>query len=304
MLIGIEIGGTKLQVVAGTTQRGIVRRWRGKVQPQLGGQEIRQQIAKAVESMRMDEPDVSAIGIGFGGPVEWKQGRIRKSHQIRGWDGFEIGPWLREATKLPVAVENDANVGALGEARHGAGRGYDPVFYVTMGSGVGGGLVAGGEIYHGDTPGEAEFGHLRLDRQGTIVESLCSGWAIDARIRRLQSEQPGSLLARLVGNASGGEALFLAPALEKNDPAAMQVLIELAENLGFALSHVVHLMHPQMIVLGGGLSMIGQPLQVAVEKALPQYVMSAFHPPPLVRLASLGEDAVPIGALELAAGAK
>src|SRR6185295_6797087 len=106
----------------------------------------------------------------------------------------------------PVTVENDANTACLGEALRGAGVGRNPVFYVTLGSGVGGGLVVDGRIYHGAMPGEAEIGHVRLDRNGTTVESRCSGWAVDAKVRALKATEPDSLLARLVSENVGGEA--------------------------------------------------------------------------------------------------
>jgi glucokinase len=191
----------------------------------------------------------------------------------------------------------------LGEALRGAGAETqsDPLFYVTLGSGVGGGLVVGGRIYHGAPPGEAEFGHLRLDRDGATVESRCSGWAVDARIRRLRDEEPASLLARSLPAHPGGEAKLLSPALLAGDPAAGRVVREVAADLAFALSHAVHLFHPKTIVLGGGLSLIGEPLRTAVAAHLPLHVMDAFTPPPDVKLASLGEDAVPVGALCLAA---
>jgi glucokinase len=186
----------------------------------------------------------------------------------------------------------------------GAGDDADPLFYVTLGSGVGGGLVAGGRIYHGASPGEAEFGHLRLDRDGATVESRCSGWAVDARIRRLREEEPNSLLARNLPSAPGGEAKLLAPALAAGDPAAGRVVREVAADLAFALSHAVHLFHPKIIVLGGGLSLVGDPLRTAVAAHLPLHLMEAFLPGPDVRLAALGEDAVPVGALCLAAGVR
>ena len=182
------------------------------------------------------------------------------------------------------------------------GVGASPLFYVTLGSGVGGGLVVDGRVYHGAPPGEAEFGHLRLDRDGATVESRCSGWAVDARVRRLRGEEPGSLLARSLPDTPGGEAKLLAPALSAGDPAAGRVVREVAADLAFALSHAVHLFHPRMIVLGGGLSLVGEPLRTAVAAHLPSHVMEAFLPAPEVRLASLGEDAVPVGALCLAAG--
>src|SRR5262249_30550333 len=146
-----------------------------------------------------------AIGVGFGGPVNWKTGRICRSHQIEGWSEFDLAGWLRQLASVPVFVDNDANVAALGEARHGAGLGFDPVFYVTLGSGVGGGLVVNGKIYHGSVPGEAEIGHIRLERNGTTVESRCSGWAVDARIRELVKKEPVSLLAKKLGNNARGE---------------------------------------------------------------------------------------------------
>ena len=238
--------------------------------------------------------------MGFGGPVDWKTGRICRSHQIEGWSEFDLGGWLRQLAGAPVVVDNDANVGALGEAMRGAGVGFNPVFYVTLGSGVGGGLVVDGKIYHGAKPGEAEIGHVRLDRDGTIVEARCSGWAVDARIRELKVKEPGGLLARLAGQTVGGEARHLAAAWQQGDAAARRLLQETAEDLAFGLSHVVHLFHPEIIVLGGGLSGVGEPLRASVEGALRSFVMEAFAPGPRIALAALGEDAVPVGALELA----
>ncbi len=239
-------------------------------------------------------------GVGFGGPVDWKTGKICRSHQIEGWSEFDLGGWLRQLAGAPVVVDNDANVAALGEALCGAGVGFNPVFYVTLGSGVGGGLVVDGKIYHGAKPGEAEIGHVRLDRHGTIVEARCSGWAVDARIRELKEKEPSSLLARLAGKAVGGEARHLAAAWQHGDPAARRLLQETAEDLAFGLSHVVHLLHPEIIILGGGLSTVGEPLRASVESALRQFTMEAFAPGPSIALAALGEDAVPVGALRLA----
>jgi glucokinase len=232
--------------------------------------------------------------------VDWRTGKICCSHQIEAWENFPIRDWLHKMTSLPVTVDNDANTASLGEALHGAGVGCDPVFYVTMGSGVGGGLTAGEKIYHGARPGESEIGHLRLDKFGRIVESSCSGWAVDQKIRAAISKNVKSPLAHLVGETVGGEAKFLSAALKKKDPVAQRILEDTASDLSFALSHVVHLFHPEIIVLGGGLSLVGEPLRAAVKKALPKFMMDVFAPGPKISLAKLGEDAVPVGALELA----
>jgi glucokinase len=297
--LGIEIGGTKLQIVTGDANARVMERHCMTVDPSGGGASIRRQIeAELSKIARSEKP--AAVGVGFGGPVDWQTGKICRSHQIEGWSEFDLGDWLRRQVDAPVFVDNDANVGALGEAIHGSGRGANPVFYVTLGSGVGGGLVVDGRIYHGAKPGESEIGHIRLDRQGTIVETRCSGWAVDTRIRALKITQPASILARMLGPSEGGEARHLAAALERGDSAARQILDETAEDLAFGLSHVAHLFHPEMIVLGGGLSKVGEPLRAAVEKALRGFLMEVFLPGPRLCLAALGEDAVPVGALELA----
>ncbi len=250
----------------------------------------------------------AAIGVGYGGPVDWKTGRIVESHHIGGWSGVPLGEWLTEISGRPAFVENDANVGGLGEALHGAGRGHSPVFWINAGSGVGGGLVVDGQLYHGALPGEMEIGHVRLDRDGTTVEDSCAGWAVDRRIQREVAQNPHTVLARLAKEAGfipgaepRGEAKLLLPALKERCPAADRILTETASEMAFALSHVVQLLHPEIIVVGGGLCLIGEPLRMRLEAALPRWVMGAFLPPPKITMAALGEDAVPVGALALAA---
>jgi glucokinase len=151
-------------------------------------------------------------------------------------------------------------------------------------------MVTDGKIYHGDKPGESEIGHVHLDKSGTTIESRCSGWAVDKKMRD----------ARLA-DSNGGEAKYIGELIEGGNPMAQRILNETADDLAFGLSHVVHLFHPQIIVLGGGLSLVGEPLRVAVETRLRKYIMHAFEPGPHIALAALKEDAVPVGALALAA---
>jgi glucokinase len=297
--IGIEIGGTKLQVFSGRDSGDIVERHRFDVEPASGGAGLRAQLERIIPALAQRMP-LTAVGVGFGGPVDWKKGRICCSHQIEGWSDFPIAAWLSSLAQAPVFVDNDANLGALGEATHGAGAGFNPVFYVTLGSGVGGGLVLEGKVYHGAPPGEAEIGHLRLNPSGTTLESRCSGWAVNAKIRTAVTLNPESTLARCVGTAATHEAKFLGAALSQKDPFATAILEETAQDLAFGLSHIVHLFHPEMIVLGGGLSLLGEPLRAAVERLVPRFIMHAFAPGPRIALAKLSEDAVPVGALCLA----
>jgi glucokinase len=297
--LGVEIGGTKLQIVAGDSAAGISERVRFAVEKSAGADGIRRHLEKTIPEMaRRLKPE--AIGVGYGGPVDWSTGKIHCSHHIEGWNDFPLGAWLAELAGIPVRVDNDANVAALGEALHGAGVQCQYVFYVTLGSGVGGGMVVDRKIYHGAKPGEGEIGHIRLDRSGTIIESRCSGWSVDARIREAVAKNPASALARCVGQATANEAKFLGAALAANDPIARQILTETAADLAFGLSHVTHLFHPEIVILGGGLSLLGEPLRAAVEAALRGWVMKAYMPGPKIALAGLGEDVVPVGALSLA----
>jgi glucokinase len=297
--IAIEIGGTKLQLISGDDSGKIHERLRYAIVKEHGAEGIKKQIKEALSILQSSASPV-AVGIGFGGPVNRSTGKISLSFHIKGWANFDLVHWLQSRVNVPVFIENDGNVAALGEAIYGAGREYSSVFYITLGSGVGGGLVNRGRIYHGAVPGEAEIGHIRLDRKGSTMESNCSGWSVDRKIREAVAREPGSLLGQLAKGAGTAEAKFLKPALEQGDRMARQILQETGEDIAFGLSHVVHLFHPEIIVLGGGLSLIGEPLRTMVEARLTTHLMEAFLPGPKIVLSHLKEDAVPVGALALA----
>ena len=298
--LAIEIGGTKLQLCAGDGTGRILDRRRFAVDRERGAEGIRAQIVEALgELIARWQP--AAIGVGYGGPVDWRTGRIWRSYHIQGWSDFPLGEWLHEQTRVPVFVDNDTNIAAFGEARCGAGKGSDPVFYTNMGSGVGGGLVVNGSIYHGARPGEMEFGHLRLHGPERILEDDCSGWSLDCAIRLAVESAPDSVLAQLCAEERGGEARHLGPALAAGDALAKSILTTLAGHLTKGLGVVTQLLHPEVIVLGGGVSLIGEPLRAVVAARLPDFVMDVFRPGPQVRLAALREDSVPVGALLLAA---
>jgi glucokinase len=301
-LLGIEIGGTKLQLAAGDSLGRIDRRIRFSVDRVAGAEGIRAQMMTALPDL-IEEWNPCAIGVGYGGPVDWRTGRIACSHHISGWSDFPLGQWLSDCTGLAAFVENDANTAAFGEALFGAGKGADPVLWMNSGSGVGGGLVTEGRIYHGAPPGELELGHLRLTREGTITEDLCSGWSVDRMVRDAAAAHVDGPLSRgLSGwSALGGEARVLGPALAEGDPVAQRILRDVADSMAYALSHAIHLLHPEVVVLGGGVALLGEPLRALVADSLPQWLMEAFRPGPTIRLAALMEDAVLVGALAVAA---
>src|SRR5256886_11649472 len=189
MYVGIEIGGTKLQIGLGLGDGTLAALWRGGVDVARGGEGIREQILREtpllLERAGVDREQVRGVGVGFGGPVDDADQTVIKSHQIAGWDGFPLAQWLTELLGWPVALGNDADVAGLAEALFGAGKGLSPVFYVTIGSGIGGGLVVGGEIYRGVGRGAAEVGHLRVGRYGELLELKASGWAIQRQAQAM-----------------------------------------------------------------------------------------------------------------------
>src|ERR1700749_5079716 len=131
--LAIEIGGSKLQLFAGTGEGEILDRRRFTVDRERGGEGIRARIAEALPEL-IAKWKPAAIGVGYGGPVNWRTGRIWKSYHIAGWSDFPLGDWLREQTGLPAFVENDSNLATLGEALCGAGKVMKPVFYPNMGT--------------------------------------------------------------------------------------------------------------------------------------------------------------------------
>ena len=295
--IGIEIGGTKLQVVRGNRQ--ITASCRRDIISEKGAPFIQHQLTGCLKEL-MDGKEIAGVGVGFGGPVDREKGIIRRSHQVPGWDGFALKEWLELGTGKPAVVDNDANVAALGEAVMGAGKGYNNVFYMTIGSGIGGGMVINGSVYHGRPPGEVEVGHLRLDKSGATLESKCSGWAVNARLRNFASAHPASALASLAARYPRHEAKCLETALQQGNADAQNIINEVADDLAFALSHMVHLFNPDILVVGGGLALLGEWLLQPVRARLSRYLMQALLPAPEIRVAALGEAVVPAGALALA----
>ncbi len=295
--LGIEIGGTKLQLALADEELNIIKRFRFKVEQEAGAKGICTLIENSLSEIK---EDITSIGVGFGGPIDRSTGNIFTSYHISGWSDFSLKAWLEKLSGVEVIVDNDANVAALGEALHGAGENYETVFYVTLGSGVGSGLVQYGKIYHGAVPGESEFGHIRLDRSGKTLQSSCSGWAVDEKIRNASLASPRSQLALLTKGLKQNEATILGKALEAGDTIAQDIFDSTMDDLAFALSHAIHLFHPDIVVLGGGLSLLGEILRSAAESKVKNYLMDAFRPDLNIQLAALKEDAVTIGAISMA----
>lgn len=313
-LLGVEIGGTKLQVALGRGDGRLAHVQRSVVDLAAGAAGIRDRIARDADLLaalaEIPRESIESVGFGFGGPVDATNGIILKSHHVQGWDAFDLAGWARSTLKTPlVSVQNDADTAALGEYRHGAGQGKDPLLYVTIGSGIGAGLILNGCILRGSGLGAMELGHVWVDppigkSAGETVEQAASGWSIGRRARAAIEKDPkaGSTLRDLVdGDLSSvnGEAVALAAGL--GDDLSRSVLSHATESLARGLAHAVTLIGPSRILLGGGVSLIGEEMWFSpIRKRLDELVFPPFRGTYDLLPARLGQDVVLHGALALA----
>jgi glucokinase len=313
LLIGLEIGGTKLQASVGLGDGVIRETLRTSIDAQAGSEGIKPRIIELVDELRRRHSPAGfpVMGVGFGGPVDASKGRILRSHQIQGWNGFPLAEWLRASCRVPlVVVENDSDVAALAEARFGAGKDASPLLYVNSGSGIGGGLVIDGEIYRGSGLGALEIGHVQIELDGqpaSSLESLASGWAIALAGRhavareplrtrilaRLREARPGPVTGQLVGEAA------LA-----GDPAAHEILDRATRAMAWALANAVTLLAPRRVVLGGGVSLLDESLWLEpIRRRVEALVYPGFRGSFDIVCAALGEEVVVHGALAAARAA-
>ena len=309
--LGIEIGGTKLQFGVGKGRSGelltLVRR---DVDRGAGAAGILRQIAEVAPGL-VAEYAVAAVGIGFGGPVDAVAGRVTRSNQVAGWEDMPLVEWCTELLGVPAVLANDCDCAALAEARYGAGRGGATVLYVTVGTGIGGGLVVGGKLLGRGRPAVAEIGHLRPGTDAVTgadtVEAVAAGPAIAQAVwRRLSAgtvppEARQDLLRRCGHDPERLTAKMVAEAAADGNAIATAVLQYAIRTLGWAIAQALTLTAADVVVVGGGVSLIGEagffePLREAVAG----YVFAPLRVSYRVVPAGLGEGVVVCGAVGLA----
>jgi glucokinase len=343
--LGVEIGGTKLQLAVGRGEGEPFRAFRREtidVAGQAAG--IQQQICDAFDELlkqsHLERQQIGGVAIGFGGPVDTRLGRIVTSHQVDGWDDFALTNWFETKIGLPAVLHNDADTAAYAEAHFGAGRGFDPVLYVTVGSGIGGGLICGGQIFRGSGPGAMEIGHLRpgnsprhIAAAGSSVESIASGFGIEERARRsivewydaaarvegrltsaeakagqIEARRSPDHCATLLGLVEGDvnrlTTRLITQAALQGDRLSRELLKDATDTLGWALAQAIALVNPARIVVGGGVSLLGQELFFEpVRQACRSAVFTPFADVAEIVPAGLGEEVVVHGAVALARAA-
>jgi glucokinase len=311
-VLGLDIGGTKL--AAGVVSAdGKVVSWERA--PSVAAEGPERVIARLVDlgrlsvrraGLRME--DIGGVGVACGGPLDPETGVIINALNNPGWVNVPLKSMLEAALGRPAYVENDANAAALGEHRYGAGRGTDNLVYITVSTGIGGGLILDGELFRGENGNAGEIGHLQVAYQGRAchcggqgcVEAYASGTNIAQRAREaLVSEEP-SVLLELAGTPDRITAEAVADAARRGDPVAARIWDETIEVLAAGVASTVNAFNPRLVVIGGGVTGAGdllfEPLRRrAIARAMPPLAAVVRIVP-----AELGERTGVIGAAAVA----
>jgi glucokinase len=293
--IGIDIGGTKIAVGLVGLDGAVHLAKTTSTPARDGARAIIQQVIDLCHDLlneaHVNNLTVIGVGVGTAGQVDSKAGVVRYANEnLTGWTGTPVAQLLREALALPVTVDNDVKTMALAEGRYGAGTGFDEIFYITVGTGIGGAIVHGGKIWRGATGSAGEVGYVVAGWEGThplIIEQQVGGPALAARYCRMANETERLTLADVAQRAFSGDEL------------ARHVIREGAQILGQVFQPIINLLDPQIFIVGGGVSTIGdlwwQPFEAALRD-------TPLPTPANVRLAAaqLGTQAVMVGAACLA----
>ncbi len=309
LLLALDFGGTKH--TAAVLRLG-ERQWQAHRRAFSGPRANRQFDLETMRSLAREvlgDERPAAVGVSFGGPVEAISGVVLLSHHVSGWENVPLREILEVEFGAPVYVDNDANAGALGEHRYGAGHGRSSLLYVTVSTGVGGGWILNGEVWRGAQSLAGEIGHTVVDPSGPpclcgkrgCVERLASGPYIAQDLRELLLASPDE--GRILRHLAGGDlamitAQMAAEAAALGDEFSRERLEQAAWALGVAIGNALNLMNPELVVLGGGLMRAGDGFwevirRTARETALPQVQVEVVP-------ARLGDDSPLWGAAALA----
>ncbi len=307
LTIGVDLGGTKM--LTGVVDSGRTVVWESR-KPSVGlsEEEVVDQLVSEVSAARDAHPDATAVGLGIPATIDHEHGVAISAVNLP-LDDVPVRAILGERVGLPAFVDNDATVAALAEHHFGAGRGTQNMVLITVGTGIGGGLIIGGEIYRGTIGAGAELGHMVIDINGPrcqgncpgngCIEAVASGTAIGREGREAAERVPGSGLGkrRAAGEEIQGEVVT-EEALA-GDPTAVEVLALVGRRLGVAFANYANIFEPDVIVLGGGAMAAGDLLLEPARAELARRALPPMNETP-IKPAELGPSAGLIGASELA----
>ena len=286
--VGVDVGGTK--IAAGLVDRdGRAARHFERPTPTSSQRDLVAALESAIASLVGD--DVSAIGVGIPSTIDQRSGRAVSSVNVPLTD-FDLRAHLRDRFHLPVAIDNDANVAAIAEWRIGAGRGSDHMLMLTLGTGIGGGLILGGRPYRGAIGSGAELGHVVIEHDGPPCQGTCTG---RGHLETLASGRAADAAARSLLGADADARDLLRQASD-GDGAAREAIAELGRRLGSGIGSLVNIFNPELVVVGGGFSAAGDLLLEPAREILRREALQPARDLVRVVPAELGPAAGVVGA--------
>ena len=310
VIAGIDIGGTKIAVALETLDGERVAACRLPTEVEIGAYSIVENISRAIEEILKEKRvKLVAIGIGCPSPLDIEKGLVMSPSNLRDWDNFPIVRLFSERFKVPVVLDNDANTAALGEYVHGAGRGYRNIIYITVSTGIGGGIIIGGEIFHGVSAGAGELGHTIVQPDGIrcncgsigCLETICAGIHIARRTHERLAKGEPSLINEMTANISEVTAKTLVEAVRRKDKLAVEIWGETCRFLAIGIANSITLLAPEAVVIGGGIAAAtGEILFAPLRRLLPQFVSMIPAEKINILPAELGTESGVCGALVLA----
>ena len=308
--IGVDVGGTK--VLGGVVdESGTVVKTARRDTPREGGSALTQAIADVAKEL-MAEFTIDSVGVSAAGFVSSDRKTMLATPNIAGWNGVDLDYQLTSLIGLPVVIENDANAAAWGEARFGAGRRKRHMLMLTVGTGIGGGIVVNGELYRGAFGTAAEIGHIRVVPEGHLCgcgargcfEQYGSGNALMRHVREAIAASPDiarNLLSRGDGTLEGLTGKAITDAARDGDAVALAAFNTTAHWLGAGIASLAVVLDPECVVIGGGVIDAGEillkPTREALERSMP---FAGKHPYPEIIGAQLGNEAGLVGVADLA----
>ncbi len=317
--IGVDLGGTSLLAAVVDTFNGrIMGESKRKTRPELGAagvaNRLMQTIDKAIDDAHLKSRDIAGIGIGVPGPIDLETGVVVRCENLGpSWDQFALGDTVKATFKLPIILDNDVNVGAVGEHAFGAGKGFSEMLAIFVGTGVGGGIISANKLYAGARNSAGEVGHMVLAADSDLLcncgqtgcaETLCSRTAIERDIRTAiasgaPSVVPGILQETERDDISAG---IIGDAYDAGDAVTRAAVANAQRYLGLLIASCVNLLDPQIIVVGGGvLARMGEPYLAPVRRTAQEHYINKVNADRLpIVCAALGDYSGVIGAAVLA----
>lgn len=320
LAIGIDLGATTVKGGVVTSDGKILADQKVDTLANKGPATVIRQIAYAIRELLSNSKGAEIIGIGIGAPgvVGLDGGVVKHPPNFSGWTEVSLGEEIQKEFRIPVKVENDANVAALAEARFGAGRGHRDFLFVIWGTGVGGGIILDGKIYRGPHGGAGEIGHMTIDYNGPVcgcgnrgcVEAYVGQRHLSQRTRErleallsAQKSLPGGSSSKIVelvqGNFELIEPYIISMAAQQGDLLAKEILEEAGELLGVGLASVLNVLDLRYVIIGGGISAAEQFVFDAIERSVRSRVLKGSKEDIHVVPAQLGNAAGILGAASL-----